>query len=134
MKNWTFKPLDLVMSYQKKSGKLEPRWRKPFIVEKFAGNYEKSYKIWQIGDKTIKKTFHGDYLKKFVLRKCHLRGPFKPSLPQNQTIRKLRKRKKMTERKAIVEETPTLLQGWVSTIISFHSLGEKHQLDERVKR
>ena len=49
VKDWSFKPQDLVMNHQKKSGKLEPRWSGPFMIEKFASSYGKSYKIRQIG-------------------------------------------------------------------------------------
>ena len=111
VKNWTFKPQDLVMPHQKESGKLEPRWKGLFIVEKFAGSHGKSYKIRQIGGKIIKGTFHRDHLKEFVPRKGHLRGPSEPALPHDQTIRMPRKRRRMTERRAVVKETPTLLGG-----------------------
>ena len=32
VKNWTFKPQDLVILHQKKPGKLQPRWRGPFMI------------------------------------------------------------------------------------------------------
>ena len=42
VKNWTFKPQGLVMLHQKKPGKLEPRWKEPFMIEKFAGQ------LWKV--------------------------------------------------------------------------------------
>ncbi len=47
------KPQDLVMLHQKESCKLKPRWRGPFMIEKFAGSHGKSYRIRQIGSKVI---------------------------------------------------------------------------------
>lgn len=45
------------MLYQKKSVKLELYWKRLFVIKKFAGSYNKSYKIRQIGNKLSKKFF-----------------------------------------------------------------------------
>lgn len=90
VKNWTFQPQDLVILHQKESGKLETRWKGPFMIEKFAGSYGKSYKTRRIGGKVIKGAFHGDHLKDFVPGRGHLRGPSESALPHNQMIRKPR--------------------------------------------
>lgn len=63
------------------------------------------------GKKVIKGAFHGDHLKKFLPRRGNLRGLSELYLPHHQTIRKPRKRRRMAERKAVVEETPTLSRG-----------------------
>ncbi len=81
------------------------------MIEKFAGSHGKSYKIRQIGGKVIKGAFHGDHLKEFLPRRGHLRRPFQPALPHYQTIKKSRKRRRMTERRAVAEEEPILLGG-----------------------
>ena len=86
VKNWTFKPQNLVILHQKKPGKLQPRWRGPFMIENFASSDGKSYKIRQIGGRDIKAVFHGDHLKELILR----RGSSEPALTHNHTIRKPR--------------------------------------------
>lgn len=81
---------DLVILHRKESGKLEPRWKGPFTIEKFAGSYGKSYKTRQIGGKVIKGAFYRDHPKDFVPGRGHLRGPSETALPHNQTISKPR--------------------------------------------
>lgn len=82
---------DLVMLFQKTSGKLQPRWRGPFYVEGFGGSHGTSYTIRQINGRKIKGTFHGNHLKEFVVRTGRLANPSDIPLPSFQTIRERRR-------------------------------------------
>ena len=77
---------DLVMLYQKKGKKLEPRWRGPFRITGY-GKHGTSFEIQQLGGKAIQGTFHGDHLKQFRPRQGHLASSSDPPLPAYQTIR-----------------------------------------------
>ena len=81
-----FEPGDLVMLYQKDTGKLQPRWRGPFVVEAFASPRGVSYLIKQTNGRRIKGTFHGNHLKLFIARTGYLSDQASQLLPQ-QTIR-----------------------------------------------
>lgn len=56
------------MLFQKKTGKLQSRWRESFVIDGFESERELSYRIRQLGDRRIKHTYHGNYLKLFVRR------------------------------------------------------------------
>ena len=83
---------DLVMLYQKHTGKLEPRWRGPFRIFDYGGSHGKSFTLQQLNGREIRGSFHGDHLKKFVPRCGYLADPTLPSLPQQQPIRRPRKK------------------------------------------
>ena len=48
-------------------GKLQPRWRGPFIVEGYAGEHHTSYLLRQINGNKIMGSHHGDHLSKIQL-------------------------------------------------------------------
>ena len=75
------------MLFQKNIKKLEPRWRGPFQISGYGGSYRTSFRLQQLNRNSIPGTFHGDYLKTFVLRLGHLADPSDPPLPLSQTIR-----------------------------------------------
>ena len=87
-------PGDLAMLYQKNVGKLQPRWRGPFLIEAFGGDHGVSYTIRQIGGRRIKGAFHSDHLRKFTPRTGHLIPQLELEIPSHQTIRKARPRQK----------------------------------------
>lgn len=80
-----------VMLYQKKTGKLEPRWRGPFVVYAYGSDRQLSYQLRQLNGRRIRGKFHGDHLRQFVPRCGYLANPSDPVLPQQQTIRKSRR-------------------------------------------
>jgi hypothetical protein len=92
----THHPNDLVMLYQKKTGKLEPRWRGPFRISGYGGSHGISFTLVQLNGRKIRGSFHGDHLKTFTPRTGYLLpgGPLMDILPQQQTIRKTRVRKR----------------------------------------
>jgi hypothetical protein len=63
---------DLVMVYQKDTGKLQPRWRGPFKISGYGGSHGASFTLRQINGRGIKGTFHGDHLKPFKPRTGYL--------------------------------------------------------------
>lgn len=71
---------DLCMLYQERTGKLEPRWRGPFIIAGYS-NHSVLYTIKQINGRGIRGTFHGDHLKLFVPRTGYLASSDK-QIPQ----------------------------------------------------
>ena len=84
---------ELVMIWQKSTGKLEPRWRGPFMISGYGGVFGKSYTLKQYNGRGIRGHFHGNHLKKFVPQEGHLADrSFVP--PPTQTIRPPRKKKK----------------------------------------
>jgi len=82
---------DLVMVYQKNTGKLEPRWRGPFKVVGYGGTHGVSFVLQQLNGRKIRGTFHGDYLKTYVPRTGYLADLATSPLPQMQTIRRPRR-------------------------------------------
>lgn len=84
-----FAPGDLVLLYdQKESGKkLQAKWRGPFVITGFGGDIERSYIIRQIDGIKITRHYHGDFLKKFRLRKGYLRALYEEEPPIYQNIR-----------------------------------------------
>lgn len=83
---------DLVMLFQKSTGKLEPRWRGPFRIASYGGSHSSSFVLQQLNGRKIKHTYHGDHLKKFIPRTGYLSDSNFPSLPQQQNIRRPRKK------------------------------------------
>ena len=95
----TFSSGDLVVLYQEKTGKLEPRWRGPFAVEGFGGKHGITYQLRQLNGRRIRGTFHGNHLKQFTPRSGYLANPIiDPSILTYQTIRKPRAKGKQTRR------------------------------------
>ena len=80
------------MLFQKDTGKLQPRWRGPFVVEGFASPRGVSYPIKQINGRRIKGTFRGNHLKLFIARTGYLANQTPELLPQ-QTIRPSKRRR-----------------------------------------
>ena len=76
------------MLHQKNTGKLQPRWRGPFIIHEYGSDRQVSYRLRQLNGRLIKGKFHGDSLKPFLPRSGYLASPEDSSflLPQ-QTIR-----------------------------------------------
>ena len=95
----TFSSGDLVVVYQERAGKLEPRWRGPFAIGGFGGEHGVTYQLRQLNGRRIRGTFHGNHLKQFIPRSGYLADPtIDPAIPSYQTIRKPRMRKE-TDRK-----------------------------------
>ncbi|KAI1007077.1 hypothetical protein K3495_g1140 [Podosphaera aphanis] len=67
--------------------KLRLSQRGPFIVTGPSRDHDKSYKVRQINGPIIKRTYHGDHLKKYRLREGYLRTGEEESLPTFQNIR-----------------------------------------------
>ncbi len=84
---------DLVMLYQKKTGKLQERWKGPFRISAYGGSHGKSFCLVHLNGRLIRGTFHGDHLKKYLPRTGYLEEAYTPPLPQTQTIRHRRRRK-----------------------------------------
>lgn len=83
---------DLVMLFQKDTGKLQPRWRSLFKTAGFGSSRQILYTLRQSGGRKIKGTFYRNYLKLFIPRTEHLAEPSPISLPQHQTIQQRRPR------------------------------------------
>lgn len=83
---------DLVMLFQKNTGKLEPRWRGPFQISDYGGAYDTSFTLLQLNERKIYDTFHDDHLKIFVSQTEYLIDSSSPLLPQQQTIRRARRK------------------------------------------
>ena len=82
---------DLVLLHQKNTGKLEARWRGPFVVDRLGEHV--SFHLRQLNGRRIKRTYHGDDLRRFQPRTGRLRLPNEPIYPTSQTLRRpLRKR------------------------------------------
>lgn len=83
----------LVMVHQKKTTKLEPRWRGPFRIASSGGARGVSWRICQLNGRLIRGTYHGDHLKPFIFRQGYLSGSRgEDFMPGSQTVRKPRKR------------------------------------------
>ena len=78
---------DLVMVYQKNTGKLQPRWRGPFKISGYGGSHGVSFTLKQLNGRGIKGTFHGDHLKLFRARTDYSADTASIPLPDQQTIR-----------------------------------------------
>lgn len=89
IKRQVHKPGDLVMLHQKKTGKLEARWRGPFRISGCGGIHATTFILQQLDGTRIRGTFHGDDLKQFKPRSGYLWDESSPSsyLPMRQTIR-----------------------------------------------
>ena len=82
---------DYVMLYQKETGKLEARWRGPFVITGYGGTHGVSFIISQLNGRRIKGTFHGDHLKVFQPRFGYLSTPHEPVFSSVRTIRNPRR-------------------------------------------
>ena len=58
----------LAMLYQKRSGILEPRWTGPSVIDSYSSERHCSHLLRQFSGRRIKGKFHGDHLKRFILR------------------------------------------------------------------
>ena len=78
---------DLVMLFQEKAGKLQPRWRGPFKISGYGGAHAKSFVLQQLNGRHIRGSFHGDHLKLYTPRTGYLASDPLP-LPPYQNIRR----------------------------------------------
>lgn len=83
----------ILMLYQKDTGKSQACWRCPFRIDGFGGSHNVSYKLRQCNGKNNKGIFHGNHLKPFTLRRGYLANNG-PTFPAEQTIRASRPRRK----------------------------------------
>lgn len=89
-----FKKEDLVMLYQKNTGKLEAWWRGPFVLRGPGGDHGKSFALQQGNGRKIRGTFHGNHLKIFTPREGYLASGTLAPFPV-QTIWAPRQKKKV---------------------------------------
>ena len=80
------------MIWQKNTGKLEPRWRGPFVVNRYGGSFGKSYTLKQRNGRKIRGHFRGNHFKRFVPREGYLADGLFVPLP-TQTIRPSKKKR-----------------------------------------
>jgi hypothetical protein len=86
---------DLVMLYQKKSEKLEFRWRDSFSIQSYDDFHDISFIFVQLNDRKIRDFFHDDHLKIFTSRTEYFMNSISTQdLSQHQTIKKTRMSKK----------------------------------------
>ena len=86
---------DLVMLWQKDTGKLKPRWKGPFRIRGYGGSHETSFTLEQVDGTRIQGSFYGDHLKQFLLRTGYLADPAGDEiLLQKQNIRRSKKSKR----------------------------------------
>ena len=81
---------NMIVLYQKKTEKLKFKWKNSFMILKFDA-YEISYRLQQLNEKKIKKTFHENHLKFFRSKKKYFADSIILSI--YQIIRKSRVRK-----------------------------------------
>lgn len=87
-----FHELDtMVMIYQKRTAKMEARWRGPFRITGYGGVHGLSGEVSQLNGRKIRGTFHGDHLKPFTERTCYLATG--ETFEESQTVRRRRARK-----------------------------------------
>lgn len=84
---------NLKFFYQKDQRMLKSRWRKSFILNS-SENHDVSWKIRQLNERTIKRTYHDDHLKIFVSRKDYLAND-DVKFDEQINLRRSRKAKKM---------------------------------------
>lgn len=81
------------MIYQKNTGKLQHRWRGPFIVDRL-NIHCISYFLRQFSGRKIKGTCHGNHLKQFVPRSVYLDSAEDWVTPNtDQNVRHIRMKK-----------------------------------------
>ena len=68
-------------------GKLEERWRGPFIIDRFGGDHGASYTFKTWDGKSAPNTHHGDHLWIFHTRERYLRSTNKEPLNVTQNLR-----------------------------------------------
>jgi hypothetical protein len=86
---------DLIMLWQKNTIKLESRWRDSFKIFDYDESHDIFFILIQLNDRKIRDSFHDDQLKTFTSRTDYLVNKFiTETLPQQQTIRKSRVKKK----------------------------------------
>lgn len=85
----------LVMLYQENAGKLQPRWRSPFIISNYSSDRHLSYRLKQLNGRRIREKFQSDHLKPYVPRTGYLSDLTDPLLPQQQTLRAPRRRARL---------------------------------------
>ena len=89
---YIFSSENMIVLYQKKSEKLKSRWKIFFMILK-SEERGVSYRLHQLNEKKIKKTFHDNHLKLFRSRKGYLIDSFVIFIFAYQIIRKSRIRK-----------------------------------------
>lgn len=91
VKPYSFEFGDLVFLHQKKTDKLEPRWRGPFSIAGF-GEHGVSYNLQQMNGKVIHGRFHGNHLRLYRPQTGYLANLSEEvELPPIVTLRKQRK-------------------------------------------
>lgn len=80
----------MIMLYQKKAEKLKLRWKKSFLINQFK-KHDISWRLKQLNDRFIKKTYHENHLKFFVFKIEYL---FKSEKMQHQKTINFKKTKK----------------------------------------
>lgn len=81
----------MVMIYQKRTAKMEARWRGPFRITGYGGVHGLSWEVSQLNGRKIRGAFHGDHLKPFIERTGYLATG--EMFEQSQTVRRRRARK-----------------------------------------
>ncbi len=85
---------DLAMLYQKKTEKLESRWRDSFRISDYDEFHDIFFILVQLNDRKIRDSFHEDHLKTFISRIDYLAEKIIVEiLSQEQTIKRRRARK-----------------------------------------
>jgi hypothetical protein len=86
---------DLIMLWQKKTKKLESRWRDSFRISDYDESHDIFFILIQLNDRKIRDSFHDDHLKTFTSRTDYLVNKFIAEiLSQKQIIRRTRVRKR----------------------------------------
>jgi hypothetical protein len=85
---------DFVFLYQKRSNKLESRWRESFRINEYEDNHDISYTLRQLNEKKINDIFHENHLKSFLSRIDYLIDSIDISLSSEQIIRKFKRLKR----------------------------------------
>ncbi len=62
----------MVMIYQKRTTKMEARWRGPFWITGYGGVHGLNWEVSQLNGRKIQGTFHGDHLMPFYERTGYL--------------------------------------------------------------
>lgn len=81
---------------KRKAGKLEPRWRGPFVIHGSGGEHGVSYQLRQLNERRIRGTIHGNHLKELVPQSGYLVDPTMGLFPMYQTLRKPKAKKGKT--------------------------------------
>ena len=78
---------NLIFLYQKNTEKLKSKWKNSFWIDDYDGTHGVFYEIKQLNERRIKRIFHENHLKKFILRTEHFSFFDYHQFPNQQTIR-----------------------------------------------